>query len=145
MIALVQILKNKHLPFLFAVSLFLCVLCYSGIIVDAVLYVTQYVYSVDPSRFLGDPAFEFGNQNSLGFFSPIFGFFLEIFGVANGAFAYTFLMQIAWIVGIVCLIKSLFRLTWQRLWVLPTVILYVFFFGNGASFFQIQFFKYISL
>lgn len=138
------VLKNKYLPFLFAIPLFFCLLRYDGIVIDAVLYVTQYVFSIDPARFLGDPAFEFGNQESLGLFSPILGFFIEWLGVARGAFAYTILMQFAWIVVTVFLVKSLLSLIKQRLWILPVTILLVAFFANGTSFSQIRFFKYIS-
>ena len=144
MISLVPILKNKNLPFLFAVPLFLGVFRYDGIIFDAVLYVTQYVYSIEPTRFLGDPAFMFGNQDSLGFFSPILGFFLESFGVANGAFVYTLLMHLCWIVAVVCLVKSLMCLIRQRLWILPVTVLLVFLFAHGMAFSKIQFFNYIS-
>lgn len=140
----IYILKNKYLPFLFAVPLFFCFLRYDGIVIDAVLYVTQYVFSIDPVRFLGDPAFEFGNQESFGLFSAIFWGFIELFGVAKGAFAYTISMQFAWIVVAVFLVKSLLSLTKQRLWILPVTILLVAFFANGVSFSQIRFFKCIS-
>ena len=142
---MLNVLKNKYLPFLFALPLFFCVYHYNGIIVDAVLYVTQYINSVDPTRFVGDPAFEFGNQGALGFFSPIFGLFLEPLGVSVGAFVYTLTMQVAWIVAAVFMIKALLRLTWQRLWILPTTILFVVVFSIGMGFSGIRFFQYVSL
>ena len=111
---------------------------------DAVLYVTQYVYSIDPARFVGDPAFEFGNQGSLGLFSPFLGLFIELFGVASGAFIFTILMQLAWIVSAIFMIKALLRLTMQRLWVLPVVTVFVVFFANGTPFSHIWFFHYVS-
>ncbi len=141
---MLNVLKNKYLPFLFALPLFFCVYHYNGIIVDAVLYVTQYINSVDPARFVGDPAFEFGNQGALGFFSPIFGLFLEPLGVSVGAFVYTLTMQFAWIVAAVFMIKALLRLTWQRLWILPTTIMFVVFFSIGMGFSGIRFFQYVS-
>ena len=104
---LINILKNKYLPFLFAVPLFFSANRYEGIIHDAILYITQYVYTIDPLRFWGDPAFEYGNQDSLGFFSPFFGIFLETFGVSKGSFIFTVLMQFLWIVASVFVIKSL--------------------------------------
>lgn len=142
---MLNVLKNKYLPFLFALPLFFCVYHYNGIIVDAVLYVTQYINSVDPTRFVGDPAFEFGNQGALGFFSPIFGLFLEPLGVSVGAFVYTLTMQVAWIVAAVFMIKALLRLTWQRLWILPTMSLFVVVFSIGMGFSGIRFFRYVSL
>lgn len=140
---LYSLLKNKYLPFLFAVPLFFCVCHYQGIRLDAVLYITQYVYSIDPSRFIGDPSFEFGNQDSLGFFSPIFGVFIEYFGVVNGSFIYTVLMQFAWIVAVVFLIKSILQLTRNRFWILPTTLLFIYLFSVGNAYFEIRFFKYM--
>lgn len=138
-------LKHKYLPFLFAVPLFFSVYHYGGIVMDAILYVTQYVFSIDPSRFLGDPAFEFGNQDSMGFFSPILGIFIEWMGVSEGAFVYTVAMQFAWIIGAVFMIKALMRLTRQRLWILPVTILFVAFFANGMPFSHIRWFQYVPL
>lgn len=143
--SLINVLRNKYLPFLFAVPLFFCVHRYDGVVFDAILYVSQYVNFLDSSRFLGDPAFAFGNQGSFGFFSPIFGIFISLFGVSEGAFVYTFSMQFAWIVVAVCMVKCLLRFTEQRLWILPTTILFIAFFANGSSFSHIDFFNYISL
>ena len=141
---LISVLKNKYLPFLFALPLFLSVYWYRGIVMDAILYVTQYAYFIDSSRFLGDPAFDFGNQGSLGFFSPIFGVFLERFGVSTGSFIYTLLMQLAWIVAFVLFVKGLLRLNRQRLWTLPVVILLACVFANGAPFSYVSWFHYLA-
>jgi hypothetical protein len=144
MISLLSILRNKYLPFLFALPLFLSVYWYRGIVMDAILYVTQYAYSIDPSRFLGDSAFDFGNQGSLGFFSPIFGVFLERFGVSTGSFIYTLLMQLIWIVAFVFFVNGLLRLNRQRLWTLPVVILLACVFANGAPFSHVSWFHYLA-
>lgn len=144
MISLLPILKNRYLPFLFALPLFLSVYWYRGIVMDAILYVTQYAYSIDPLRFLGDPAFDYGNQGSLGFFSPIFGVFLERFGVSTGSFIYTLLMQLIWIVAFVFFVDGLLRLNRQRLWTLPVVILLACVFANGAPFSHVSWFHYLA-
>ena len=144
MLSLIPFLKNRYLPLLFAIPLFFCTYRYQGIVVDAVLYVTQYVFSIDPARFSGDPSFDFGNQGSLGFFSPIFGLFIEPFGVATGAFVYTWLTQFLWVVAYTFFVKNLLRLSWQRLWVLPVLILLACIFANGSPFSHIAFFHYIS-
>ena len=145
MITITNVLKNKYLPFLFAVPLFFSVYHYEGIVHDAILYVTQYVYSIDPLRFWSDPAFEFGNQDSLGFFSPFFGIFLELFGVSAGAFVYTILMQFAWFVVAVFFVKSLLCRIKQTIWVLPVTILLPVFFAHGIGFSRVAFFHYIEL
>jgi hypothetical protein len=145
MTTIINVLKNKHLPFLFAIPLFFSVYHYEGIVHDAVLYVTQYVYSINPLRFLGDPAFEFGNQDSLGFFSPIFGFFLEWFGVSTGAFVYTILMQFVWFLVAIFLVQSLLRRIKQSFWTLPVTILLPVFFAHGIGFSRVGFYHYIEL
>lgn len=145
MITITNVLKNKYLPFLFAVPLFFTVHHYKGLVLDAVLYVTQYVYSIDPARFAGDPAFAFGNQDSLGFFSPIIGIFLELFGVSTGAFVYTILMQLAWIVVAVFFVKSLLRRIKESIWFLPVSILFPLFFAFGIEFAHIRFFQYVEI
>ena len=129
---MINVLKN--LPFLFAIPLFFCVHHYNGIIIDATLYITQYVHSIDPSRFLQDPAFEFGSQGNFGCFSRFFGLFLESFGVDGGAFVYTFLMQLLWIVLAVFLIRVLIQHLQNRLWMLPITILFVGIFAHGMQF-----------
>jgi len=145
MITITNVLKNRYLPFLFAVPLFFAVHHYKGIIHDAVLYVTQYVYSIDPARFSGDPAFAFGNQDSLGFFSPIFGIFLELFGVSTGAFVFTILMQLAWIVVAVFFIKSLLRRIKASICFLPVSILFPLVFAFGMEFAHTRFFQYVEV
>lgn len=141
---MIKVLKNKYFPLLFAIPLFFCVHQYNGIIIDATLYITQYVHSVDPSRFLRDPAFEFGNQGNFGCFSYFFGWFLESFGVERGAFVYTFLMQLLWVVFAVFLIRVMIRHLQNRLWMLPITILFVAVFAHGMQFSHIRFFQYIE-
>lgn len=141
---LISVLKNPWFPFIFAIPLFFCVYHYNGIVMDAILYVTQYVFSIDPLRFSGDPSFAFGNQNSLGFFSPFFGLFLESFGVSSGAFVFTLLMQIAWVIAFVFLVKNLLRLAWCRLWMLPVIIVLVCIFSNGMPFSRLVWFHFLS-
>lgn len=145
MITLTKLLRNRWLPFLFAIPLFFSVYHYKGIVFDAVLYVSQYVHSIDPTRFKGDPAFVFGNQDSLGFFSPILGMFLELFGVSTGAFVYTLLMQLLWIVSAIFLVKSLLHRINRSIWILPVSILLIVFFAFGMEFSIIYFFRYVEV
>lgn len=144
MFTIANVLKNKYLPFLFAIPLYLSFCHYEGLIYDAVLYVTQYVYSIDPLRFLGDPAFDYGNQDSLGFFSPFFGIFLEWFGVSTGAFVYTILMQFAWVVVAVFFVRSLLWRIKEFAWILPVTVIMMGFFAYGIEFARMQFFRYVE-
>lgn len=141
---MIHVLRNKYLPFLFAIPLYLSFCHYEGLIYDAILYVTQYVYSIDPLRFWGDPAFDYGNQDSLGLFSPIFGIFLEWFGVSTGAFVYTFLMQLAWVIVAVLFVKSFLWKIKGFAWVLPVTVMMMGFFAYGIEFAHIRFFRYIE-
>lgn len=141
---MIRVLRNKYLPFLFAIPLYLSFCHYEGLIYDAVLYVTQYVYSIDPLRFFGDPAFDYGNQDSLGLFSPIFGIFLEWFGVSTGAFVYTVLMQFAWVGVAVFFAKSFLWRIKEFAWVLPVTVIMMGFFAYGIEFAHMRFFRYVE-
>lgn len=141
---MVEILKNKYFPFIFVVPLFFCCHQYNGVISDAILYVTQYLNTIDPSRFVYDPAFEFGNQDSLGLFSPISKIFLGCFGVECGAFVYSLLMDFLWIIAACVFTKSFLKLTRNRLWLLPSVLLIALAFANAMPFSRVLFFKYVE-
>lgn len=140
--AIVRLLKNEYVPFLFAVPLFFFLYQYKGIVMDAVLYVTQYVYSVNPERFAGDPAFAYGNQDSLGFFSPILGLFIKSLGVNKGMFFFTALMHLGWVGASVFMLKSLAKLTRNRFWILPITILFVLLFANAMPIGKVRFFYF---
>jgi hypothetical protein len=141
---MIKILKNRYFPYLFAIPLFICVYHYNGIVMDGILYVSQYIHSVDPTRFLRDPIFEFGNQGSLGLFAPFFGVFVRMFGVDKGAFLYTLSMQLAWILLAICMIKTLLQMTRNKLWILPVVICFVGVFSNGMPFSYARFFSFVQ-
>ena len=142
--SVVKLLKNKYAPFFFAVSLFFISYRYSGIVVDAILYLIQYAHYIDPSRFVGDPSFEFGNQDSLGFFTPILGLFIKPLGANLGMMVYTVTMQFLWIIAAVFMLESLMRLTCNRLWTLPITILFVFCFSNGMPIEVVRFFHFVE-
>lgn len=141
---MVGFLKNKYLSFFGAIPLFFCCHQYNGIISDAILYVTQYLNTVDPLRFTYDPAFEFGNQDSLGLFSPISKLFLGTMGVDNGAFIFTLLINFLWIVTAYILVKNYLKLIKNRLWLLPSILLIAVVFANAMPFSQVLFFKYVE-
>lgn len=142
--SVVKLLKNKYAPFFFAVPLFFISYRYSGIVVDAILYLIQYAHYIDPSRFVGDPSFEFGNQDSLGFFTPVLGLFIKPLGANLGMMVYTVTMQFLWIIAAVFMLKSLMRLTCNRLWTLPITILFVFCFSNGMPIEVVRFFHFVE-
>lgn len=141
---MIETLKDRYIPFILAIPLLFCCHQYNGIVMDAILYVTQYVNLIDPSRFVFDPAFEFGNQDSLGLFFPISKIFFGMFGVDKGAFTFTFLMHLLWGVAIFFLVKNILKITENRLWLFPAVCLVIIVFANGMPFSRILFFKYVE-
>ncbi|WP_139259288.1 hypothetical protein [Fibrobacter sp. UWH6] len=100
---------NRYFPCLTAVALFFCFHHYGGIILDAILYLLQYVHSVSPERFLGDPPIDFGNQDSFGFFSPLLGAFVKSLGVDVGMKIMCALSHLGWCIAVILLINSITR------------------------------------
>ena len=103
----IDLLKNKWLPFVLGVPLFFCLHHYEGIVVDAVLYLLQVIHSISPERFINDPPFMFGNQDSLGFFTPLYRLFLDYFTIATGTKFACFIFQLVWIVSLISLVKGM--------------------------------------
>ena len=87
----IALLKNKWLPFVLGLPLFFCLHHYEGIICDARLYLLQVINRWYPERFINDPPFMFGNQDSYGIFSVIYGFIVQHFHIDTGTFYFTFL------------------------------------------------------
>lgn len=123
--SLIALLKNKWLPFVLGIPLFFCLHHYEGIVVDAVLYLLQVIHSISPERFVNDPPFMFGNQDSLGFFTPLYKLFLDHFTIATGTKLACFLFQLIWIVSLIFLVKGIGKSLKNRLWILPITILFI--------------------
>lgn len=123
---LLEMSKNRWLPFVIGIPLFFCVNRYDGIIWDAVLYLLQVVNSFDPSRFIDDPPFMFGNQDSYGFFTPLYRIFINLFGVSNGTLGLCFLSQLLFAVNIILFVKYICKCAKIQMFVLPMLLLLVF-------------------
>ena len=59
-----------------AILFFLSVNHFDGFEQDAILYTLQAVNRLSPERFVGDPAFLFGNQDSFSVFSVLYVLFV---------------------------------------------------------------------
>ena len=138
------VLMNKCVLWVLSISLFFCVHHYSGIVFDAILYLLQYVNSFDPARFFYDPAFHYGNQSSYGLFSPILGFFVNNFGVADGMKLLCFLMQFLWIIALVFFMKEMMRFLNTRLWTLPVILCFIVLYATGMPHSAVHFFKIVD-
>lgn len=67
---------------------------FDGFEQDGVLYIMQAFNRISPERFLGDPAFMYGNQDSFSVFSPVYILFLRIFPIDIAAFVFTSLIHL---------------------------------------------------
>ena len=139
-----NVLKNKYIPFVLAIPLFFCVHCYRGIILDAILYLLQYISTFDPLRFLNDPAFAFGNQGSYGVFSPILGFFIESLGVGTGMKTLCWLSHLGWAISAVLLVKAFCKYSLNKLYLIPILVLFIFCTADGMPHTRVFFFKLVE-
>lgn len=140
----IGMLKNKWLPFVLGIPLFFCMHHYQGIVVDAVLYLLQVIHSVSPDRFVNDPPFMFGNQDSFGFFTPLYKLFLDYFTIASGTKLACFLFQLLWIVSLISLVKGIGKSLKNRLWVLPITILFIGISADKMPHFEMLFVSFVQ-
>ncbi len=86
---------------LMAMLLLLCVLTwalshpYRGLIHDAGLYTLQAMSHLHPGTLSGDAFLRFGSQDAFTLFSPLYAWFIELFGVEPAAALLTFCAQAA--------------------------------------------------
>lgn len=126
----VTLLKNKLLPFVLGLPLFFCLHHYAGIVFDARLYLLQVVHNIHPERFLNDPPFMFGNQDSYGLFSLFYGAILKAFPIDKSAFILTFLGQGLWILACFFLFYQFTKRMGFRLWYSPLILLFIIYSGK---------------
>lgn len=136
--------KNKFFPFFIAIPLFFCFHSYRGIVLDAILYLLQYVSTFDPQRFASDPAFAFGNQDSYGFFSPILGVFIESLGVDLGMKTLCWLSHLGWVLSAVFLVRAFCKYSYNKLWFIPFLILFIVFTADGMPHTKVHFFRLVE-
>ncbi|MBR5402361.1 MAG: hypothetical protein IK102_11205 [Treponema sp.] len=141
---MIYLAKNKYFPFVIAVPLFLCVHSYRGIVLDAILYLLQYISTFDPSRFTNDLAFAFGNQDSYGFFSPILGVFVEAFGVDVGMRALCWLSHLGWAISAVFLVRAFCKFSYNKIWFIPFLILFILLTADGMPHTKVHFFRLVE-
>jgi len=136
--------KNKFLPYIIAIPFFFCLHSYRGIILDAILYLLQYISTFDPGRFANDPAFMFGNQDSYGFFSPILGLFVDAFGVADGMKILCWLSHLGWTVSAVLFVKAFCKYSLNKLWFIPFLIFFILLTADGMPHTKVHFFRLVE-
>lgn len=139
-----DILKNKWLPFVFCIPLFFCLHPYSGIIHDTRLYLLAVVNRFYPERFINDPAFMFGNQDSYGFFSFLYGVFIKIFGVSSGTEILCVCIYSLWIVAVLLFLKNLCNRCNQQHLFFPLSIIYICLTASKMPFTGVAFFCFVE-
>lgn len=85
--------ENMPIKILLPLSImfFLCVNHFDGFEQDSILYTLQAINRLFPGRFIDDPAFMFGNQDTFSIFSPLYAFFIKLFPIDTAAFLFTLL------------------------------------------------------
>ncbi len=126
----IALLKNKWLPFVLGIPLFFCLHHYEGIVGDARLYLLQVIHSWFPERFVNDPPFMFGNQDSYSIFSLFYGFVLDIFPVDSGTMFFTLWGQCLWLLAAFYFIYQFSRRLKIRLWFTPLVLCFIVYSGH---------------
>lgn len=74
-----------------SVLFFLGAYHFDGFEQDSILYTLQAINRIFPGRFVDDPAFMFGNQDSFSFFSPLYAVFIKLFPIDIAALLLTLL------------------------------------------------------
>ena len=136
-------LKSKWLPFALGIPLFFCLHHYEGIKNDAILYLLQAIHSISPERFVNDPPFMFGNQDSLGFFTPLYRLFITNFTIASGTKLATFIFQSIWIVSFIFMVREIGTSFKNRLWILPITILSIGICADKMPHFKVLFVDFV--
>ena len=140
----IALLKNKWLPFVLGMPLFFCLHHYEGIIFDARLYLLQVINRLHPERFVNDPPFMFGNQDSYGLFTPFYRFVLSFLPVDQSAFFMTFWAQVLWAGGLFFFIYCFCKRVSLRLWFTPLVFAFILYSGDKMPNDHIFFFRFIE-
>lgn len=132
---MIDFLKKPWVIFLVAIPFFFCMNRYLGILIDGPLYVLQVMHRWFPERFVGDPPFMFGNQDSFTIFSPVYGIFLKYLPVDVAAMAVTFIIQLLFAIAFIMLVRAFAKLNGFEHWTLPLSLVFfsLYCFGSGKA------------
>ena len=126
-------LKKEWVVFLIAIPYFFCMNNYLGIQIDGVLYTLQVIHRWFPERFVGDPPFMFGNQDSFTIFSPVYGFLMSHLPVDFAAMVVTFVMHLVFAVAMILFVRAFARKFDFEHWTLPFVIAFFTIYISGSD------------
>ena len=142
--SLIALLKNKWLPFVLGVPLFFCLHHYEGIIGDARLYLLQVIHRWQPERFINDPPFMFGNQDSYSVFTIIYDLILSHFSIDRGTFFFTLFGHSLFLFAIFVFIYHFTKTTRTRLWFVPLLFAFIVYSGDNMPNDHVFFWTYIE-
>ena len=104
-----------------------------GIRIDGVLYTLQVIHRWFPERFVGDPPFMFGNQDSFTIFSPVYGFLMSHLSVDVAAMVITLVIQLVFAVAMILFIRAFARKFNFEHWTLPLAIAFFTIYISGSD------------
>lgn len=126
-------LKKEWVILLIAIPYFFCMNNYLGIQIDGVLYTLQVIHRWFPERFVGDPPFMFGNQDSFTIFSPVYGFLMSHLSVDVAAMVITLVIQLVFAVAMILFIRAFARKFNFEHWTLPLAIAFFTIYISGSD------------
>ena len=130
---MIDFLKKPWVIFAIDLPYFFCMNNYLGIRIDGVLYTLQVIHRWFPERFVGDPPFMFGNQDSFTIFSPVYGFLMSHLSVDVAALVITFIIQIVFAVAMILFIRAFAKKFGFEHWTLPLVIAFFTIYISGSD------------
>ena len=142
--SLIALLKNKWLPFVLGVPLFFCLHHYEGIIGDARLYLLQVIHRWQPERFVNDPPFMFGNQDSYSVFTVFYDLILSHFPIDSGTLLFTLFGHFLFLFATILFIYHFTKATWTRLWLIPLLFAFIIYSGDNMPNDHVFFWTYIE-
>ena len=130
---MIEFLKKPWVIFSIALPYFFCMNNYLGIRIDGVLYTLQVIHRWFPERFVGDPPFVFGNQDSFTIFSPVYGFLMSHLSVDAAAMVITLVIQLLFAVAMILFVRAFARKFDFEHWTLPLVIVFFTIYISGSD------------
>lgn len=119
--------------YLIAIIFFFCVNRYEGFAQDNILYTLQAINRISPERFVGDPAFMFGNQDSFSLFSAVYVYFIEMLPIGQASFVFCVLIHALIAFSIAYLVDKWTCLAQTRDIAFPLTLLFISVFSFGED------------
>ena len=126
-------LKKEWVILLIAIPYFFCMNNYLGIQIDGTLYTLQVIHRWFPERFVGDPPFMFGNQDSFTIFSPVYGFLMSHLSVDVAAMVITLVIQLVFAVAMILFVRTFARKFDFEHWTIPLAIAFFTIYISGSD------------